>query len=288
MGRGLEALLGASTESQAGNDNAADSAGAGDRLQSLPVEWLQRGEYQPRTNMAEDSLEDLAASISTQGIVQPILVRELGPRKYEIIAGERRWRAAQLAQLLEVPVIIREIEDEAAIAVALIENIQRENLSALEEARGIARLLGEFGLTHQQAADSIGRSRTAVTNLLRLLSLHPKVQDMLEQKLFDMGHARALLSVPEDDQPRAAKAIVGGGMSVRQAEQWVKKFLESADRPLKPAREPHPDIRRLEDRLAGSLGAKIRIQDSKGKGKLLIHYNSLDELDGIIARIETK
>ena len=288
LGRGLEALLGASTNSQAGNDRAADSADAGDRLQSLPVEWLQRGEYQPRTNMAEESLEDLAASISTQGIVQPILVRELGPRRYEIIAGERRWRAAQLAQLLEVPVIIREIEDEAAIAVALIENIQRENLSALEEARGIARLLGEFGLTHQQAADSIGRSRTSVTNLLRLLSLNPKVQEMLEQKLFDMGHARALLSVPEDDQPRAAKAIVGGGMSVRQAEQWVKKFLESADKPAKPTRGPNPDIRRLEDRLAGSLGAKIRIQDSKGKGKLLIHYNSLDELDGIIARIEKK
>ena len=286
MGRGLEALLGAASEP--GQDAVAtpDERPGGDRFQSLPIEWLQPGEYQPRTNMAEESLNDLAASISTQGIVQPILVRELGARKYEIIAGERRWRAAQLAQLDEVPVIVREIPDEAAIAVALIENIQRENLSALEEARGIARLLGEFGLTHQQAADSIGRSRTAVTNLLRLLALHPKVQEMLEQKLFEMGHARALLSVPKEAQPQAAAAVVRGSMSVRQAEQWVKRFLENADQSSAAKPVPNADIQRLEDRLANALGAKIRIQDRKGKGKLLIQYNSLDELDGIIAKIE--
>jgi ParB family chromosome partitioning protein len=237
--------------------------------------------------MGEEALQYLAASISAQGIVQPILVRELAPRKYEIIAGERRWRAAQIAQLSEVPVIIRKVEDEAAIAVALIENIQREDLSALEEARGISRLLDEFGLTHQQAATSIGRSRTAVTNLLRLLALHPGVQEMLEQKMFDMGHARALLSVPELDQVRAAQAIVKGKMSVRQAELWVKKFLEHADAPKKAVSATNPDIVRLEDSLANTLGAKIKIQDAGGKGKLLIHYHSLDELDGIIAKIES-
>ncbi len=286
MGRGLDALLGGSIDredvsAQVGSESSAD------RLESLPVEWLQRGEYQPRTNMGEEALQDLAASINTQGIVQPILVRELAPRKYEIIAGERRWRAAQIAQLTEVPVIIRKVEDEAAIAVALIENIQREDLSALEEARGISRLLEEFGLTHQQAATSIGRSRTAVTNLLRLLALHPGVQEMLEQKMFDMGHARALLSVPEMDQVRAAQAIVKGKMSVRQAELWVKKFLENADTPKKAVSATNPDILRLEDSLANTLGAKITIQDAGGKGKLLIHYHSLDELDGIIARIES-
>jgi len=286
LGRGLDALLGGSigredVSAQGGSESSAD------RLESLPVEWLQRGEYQPRTNMGEEALQDLAASISTQGIVQPILVRELAPRKYEIIAGERRWRAAQIAQLTKVPVIIRKVEDEAAIAVALIENIQREDLSALEEARGISRLLEEFGLTHQQAATSIGRSRTAVTNLLRLLALHPGVQEMLEQKMFDMGHARALLSVPELDQVRAAQAIVKGKMSVRQAELWVKKFLENADAPKKAVSATNPDILRLEDSLANTLGAKIKIQDAGGKGKLLIHYHSLDELDGIIARIES-
>ncbi len=286
MGRGLDALLGGSIQN--GEITAqGESESSADRLESLPVEWLQRGEYQPRTNMGEEALQDLAASISAQGIVQPILVRELAPRKYEIIAGERRWRAAQIAQLSEVPVIIRKVEDEAAIAVALIENIQREDLSALEEARGISRLLDEFGLTHQQAATSIGRSRTAVTNLLRLLALHPGVQEMLEQKMFDMGHARALLSVPELDQVRAAQAIVKGKMSVRQAELWVKKFLEHADAPKKAVSATNPDIVRLEDSLANTLGAKIKIQDAGGKGKLLIHYHSLDELDGIIAKIES-
>ncbi|MCP4008749.1 MAG: ParB/RepB/Spo0J family partition protein [Proteobacteria bacterium] len=287
LGRGLDALLGGGSIDREDVSAQGGSESSADRLESLPVEWLQRGEYQPRTNMGEEALQDLAASISTQGIVQPILVRELAPRKYEIIAGERRWRAAQIAQLTKVPVIIRKVEDEAAIAVALIENIQREDLSALEEARGISRLLEEFGLTHQQAATSIGRSRTAVTNLLRLLALHPGVQEMLEQKMFDMGHARALLSVPEMDQVRAAQAIVKGKMSVRQAELWVKKFLENVDTPKKAVSATNPDILRLEDSLANALGAKIKIQDAGGKGKLLIHYHSLDELDGIIARIES-
>ncbi len=285
LGRGLDALLGAGTGLDAPVADADTNGATGDQLKTLPVEWLQRGEYQPRTNMDADALEDLAASIGSQGIIQPILVRELKPQSFEIIAGERRWRAPQIAGLNEVPVIVREIADEAASAVALIENIQREDLSALEEARGISRLLEEFGLTHQQAATSIGRSRTAVTNLLRLLALQPKVQDMLEQKLFDMGHARALLGVPEADQVRAAEAIVKGKLSVRQAEQWVKQFLEG-EKQTQPKRKVNQDIARLEESLADSLGAKIKIQDANGKGKLMIHYHSLDELDGIIARIK--
>lgn len=285
LGRGLDALLGG-VSVMTDQDETAESGRLSDSFKSLPVEWLQRGAYQPRTNMDEAALEDLATSIKTQGIVQPILVRSLTADKYEIIAGERRWRAAQIAGLSEVPVIVRDMDDKAASAVALIENIQREDLSALEEARGISRLLKEFGLTHQEAANSIGRSRTAVTNLLRLLVLQPAVQDMLEQKMFDMGHARALLSVPETEQLRAARAIVRERMSVRQAERWVKRFLEQDIEPKKAPYKASADIRRLEESLANALGARIKIQDADGKGKLLIHYNSLDELDGIIAKIK--
>lgn len=286
LGRGLDALFGDDTslEVSAVTDTSGQSD---DHFRMLPVEWLQRGEYQPRTNMDADSLEELATSISAQGIVQPILVRALSTEQYEIVAGERRWRAAQIAGLAEVPVIVRQIPDETAGVVALIENIQREDLSALEEARGISRLLAEFGLTHKQAADSIGRSRTAVTNLLRLLALQPEVQTMLEQKLFNMGHARALLSVPEVDQVRAANAIVKAKMSVRQAEQWVKKFLEQAEGGEKPVKQVDADIRRLEETLADALGAKISIQDKGGKGKLLIHYHSLEALEGIIEKMKS-
>ena len=287
LGRGLDALFGGDT-SKPDDINDEQSAPSDEpSLKSLPLEWLQRGEYQPRTNMEEASLQELANSIRTQGILQPILARELATNQYEIIAGERRWRAAQIAGLDKVPVIIRQIPDQAASAVALIENIQREDLSALEEARGISRLIEEFGLTHRQAAESIGRSRTAVTNLLRLLALQPTVQEMLEQKLFDMGHARALLSVPETDQFRAATAIVDQKMSVRQAELWVKTFLEQQEKPAIVKRKTNPDITRLESALADSLGAKINIRDVGGKGKVLIHYHSLDELDGIIAKIKS-
>lgn len=286
LGRGLDALLGGGASLQASQtSSAADESG--DQLKVLPVEWLRRGEYQPRTNMDADALEELAASIRSQGIVQPILVRALGADTYEIVAGERRWRAAQLAGLSEVPAIVRQIPDEVASATALIENIQREDLSALEEARGISRLLEEFGLTHKQAAESIGRSRTAVTNLLRLLALQSEVQKMLEQKLFDMGHARALLGVPIEDQLLAAKAIVKGKMSVRQAEQWVKRFLENKEGAKKVSQKPNPDMLRLEASIANILGAKIKIQDTGGKGKVLIHYHSLDELDGIIEKIKS-
>lgn len=235
--------------------------------------------------MDDKTLQDLAVSIKAQGIVQPILVREISNQRYEIIAGERRWRAAQIAELQKVPVIVRQIEDQAASVVALIENIQREDLSALEEARGLSRLLEEFGLTHQQAAQSIGRSRTSVTNLLRLLALQPGVQDMLERKMFDMGHARALLSVPEGDQLRAAQAIVREKMSVREAERWVKRFLEQSDTPVKSAKQYNADITRLENTLADALGAKINIRHANGKGKVIIHYHSLDQLDGIIDKV---
>ncbi len=285
MGRGLDALLGGAELRKASSAASAQQS-ATETLKSLPLEWLQRGEYQPRTNMGAEALDELAASISAQGVLQPILVREVATRQYEIIAGERRWRAAQIAGLNEIPVIIRDIPDEDASVVALIENIQREDLSALEEARALARLLEEFGLTHRQVAQSVGRSRTAVTNLLRLLALQPTVQEMLEQKLFDMGHARALLGVPETDQYRAAKAIVQHDMSVRQAEQWVKKFLKKEDSQNKIKKVVNPDIVRLESTLADALGAKVEIQDKRGKGKLLIHYHSLEALDGIIEKIK--
>ncbi len=289
LGRGLDALLGgsastlnASTDLQ--STDSTESRVDGDVFKALPVEFLQRGEYQPRSVIAEDALEELADSIKAQGIVQPILVRELKKDKFAIVAGERRWRAAQIAGLQEVPVIIRSIPDETAIAVALIENIQRENLSALEEARGLQRLLDEFDLTHKEAAQAIGRSRTAVSNLLRLLSLSPSVQGLLEEKQFEMGHARALLGLPEEDQARAAQTIIQGRMSVRQAEQLVKKLLEGeATTVAEP--EPDADIVRLEEKISGILGANVKIQSSGGKGRLVIHYHSLDELDGIIAKI---
>ncbi len=287
LGRGLDALLGDSSASaldKSSSSKGAEQAVGGDVFKTLPVEFMQRGKYQPRNLMDEEALQELAASISTQGIVQPILVRELKKDSYEIVAGERRWRAAQLAGLEQVPVIVRQIEDEAAVAVALIENIQRENLSALEESRGIARLLEEFGLTHQQAADSIGRSRTAVTNLLRLLSLSPAVQDLLEQKQFEMGHARALLAVPEAEQLMVAKKIIGEKMSVRQAEQWIKRHLEH-DLPTPKSSGGNADIMRLQDKLSESLGAQVQLQDRNGKGKLVISYHSLAQLDGIIEQI---
>ena len=286
LGRGLDALLG--DPSVAKEESVAQEATRGDQVdvfKNLPVEYLQRGKYQPRSLMDESALEELAASISTQGVIQPILVRELKTDQYEIVAGERRWRAAQLAGLAQVPVIIRQIEDEVAVAAALIENIQREDLSALEEARGIDRLIKEFGATHQQAADSIGRSRTAVTNLLRLLSLSAAVQDLLEQKLFEMGHARALLAVPENEQLAVAKTIIKEKMSVRQAELWVKRHLEYEPSAAK-AEQQSPDIVDLQEELSNALGAQVNVQDRQGKGKLVISYHSLAQLDGIIEKLK--
>jgi len=273
LGRGLDALLGGNLE----------SVSATDTLRVLRVEQLQPGKYQPRTHMDQDSLAQLADSIRAQGIMQPILVRQIAPELYEIIAGERRWRAAQMAGLQEVQVLVRELADETALAMSLIENIQRENLNPLEEANGIQRLLDEFGLTHQAAAEAIGRSRTAVTNLLRLRSLVSRVQEMLMTGQIDMGHARALLSLDGARQIAAAEQIAGKKLSVREAERLVQRITQ----PRKQA-EPRVsrDLQNLQESLSEQLGAQVAIrQGARGKGKLTIDYNSIDELDGILARM---
>ena len=275
LGKGLDALLGGSL---AGHDSGQDS------LRQLPIDMLQRGRYQPRTYMAKDSLEELANSIKAQGVVQPIVVREAATGGYEIIAGERRWRAAQLAGLDAVPAIVRNVPDEAAMAVALIENIQREDLNPVEEATGLQRLLDEFGLTHQQVADHIGRSRAAVTNLLRLLTLSERVRRYLEQGKIDMGHARALLGLDAAVQRSTAEAVIAKGLSVRQTEQMVRR-LHRGTKASARSTTPDADVRRLVDGLSERIGAKVSIQDRSGKGRLVIEYHSLAELDGIVARI---
>ncbi len=278
LGRGLDALLGGALEAAANNK---------EELRRLPVEMLQRGKYQPRTHMNQEALSELAASIKAQGVVQPIVVRELSSGNYEIIAGERRWRAAQMAGLDTVPAVIRKIPDEAAIAIALIENIQREDLNPIEEATALQRLIDEFRMTHQQIADSVGRSRAAVTNLLRLLSLNAEVRQMLDEGKMDMGHARALLALNGGSQSQAAQRVVEERLSVRETEDLVRKLLEKGAPAQRPTRASiDPDIRRLQDRLSEKLGARVQIvHNQKGKGRLIIEYNSNDELDGILARI---
>ncbi len=273
LGRGLDALL--------GGDEAQD---AGEVLRTLPVTQLQPGKYQPRTQMDQESLAELANSIKAQGIMQPILVRRVSavgtPDKFEIIAGERRWRAAQLAGLAEVPVLVREIADEAALAMSLIENIQRENLNPLEEAIGIQRLIDEFGMTHQVAAEAVGRSRSAVSNLLRLQTLHANVQEMLMQNRLDMGHARALIGLSGAKQIAAAEHIVQKGLSVREAEHLAKRL---ATETVKPEKKSDADVTRLQEELAEFLGAAVSIQPGKkGNGVLKIHYANLDQLDEIL------
>ncbi|HEY8117927.1 MAG TPA: ParB/RepB/Spo0J family partition protein [Methylophilaceae bacterium] len=272
LGRGLDALL------------AGDSTGVSesDALRMLNIAQMQPGKYQPRTQMDQESLSSLADSIKAQGIMQPILVREIAAEKYEIIAGERRWRASQLAGLTEVPVLVREIPDESALAMALIENIQRENLNPLEEANGIKRLIDEFAMTHQAAAEAVGRSRTAVTNLLRLLNLAQPVQEMLMQGHIDMGHARALLATDAAKQIMLAEQIVLKGMSVREAERLVNHQQQ----PLKKVvrNKPNRDLLRLQEIAADRVGAKVSIKHSaKGAGKLVIEYKNLDQLDGILS-----
>jgi ParB family chromosome partitioning protein len=288
LGRGLDALLSKPvTETPAVTGHEVDS------LQNVPVELLQRGEYQPRVDMRKDTLEDLADSIKAQGIVQPIVARALSKtgsngQRYEIIAGERRWRAAQLAGLAEVPVIIRDIDNHAAIAMSLIENIQREDLNPLEEAGALQRLINEFDITHQEAADAVGRSRASVSNLLRLLDLSDKVKTMLESRQLEMGHARALLSLTDKTaQYQAAREVSRKGLSVRETEQLVRRYLTGGEAKTKPsANVPNADIRRLEVDISEKLGAKVKIDHStKGSGKLVINYNSLDELDGILKHI---
>lgn len=275
LGRGLDALL--ANDVEASNQSAS--------LATLAVGKLQPGKYQPRTHMDQASLESLADSIRSQGIMQPIIVRLVSDDQYEIIAGERRWRASQLAGLTEVPVIIKEIPDEAALAMALIENIQRENLNPIEEANGIQRLINEFDMTHETAAQAVGRSRSAVTNLLRLQNLHAVVQEMLADARLDMGHARALLTLDGAKQIAAAEEIVQNQLSVRSAEQLVKKLSSAAAAPTKVSAKDR-DVLRLQDTLSQQLGAVVTVDVSKnGSGTLKIRYASLDQLDDIISKI---
>lgn len=281
LGRGLDALL-------AANNDGDRTEG---ELQTLPAAELQPGKYQPRTRMDPGSLEELAASIKSQGVMQPILVRPIGAmfdaKRYEIIAGERRWRAAQLAGLNEVPCLVREIPDEAALAMSLIENIQREDLNPLEEAAGIQRLIDEFSMTHQQAADAVGRSRPAASNLLRLLQLAPPVQELLMAGDIDMGHARALLPLDGAAQVGLANLIAARGLSVREAERLVHQALNPKSK--QPAPPPDRDILRLEEEIADQLGATVKIKaNNKGVGAVTIHFGSLDQLDGLLDRLNLK
>ena len=283
LGRGLDALLGGGEPIGSTGSNGAKQVSR-DQPNSLPIEKLQRGEYQPRTNMDKSSLEELASSIKSQGIIQPILVRPVSDDRYEIIAGERRWRAAQIAQLDEVPVLVRDIPDEATLAVALIENIQRENLNPVEEAVGLKRLMDEFELTHEEMAKSVGRSRTAVTNLLRLLSLSMGAKEHLERGNIEMGHARALLGLPLEMQDSAAAEVYAKKLSVRQTEALVRNYLAPSKKTTQPKKTS--DIRNLEESLSEKLGTKVSVDDKGGKGKLVIEYKNLDILDGILAHIK--
>lgn len=298
LGRGLDALLGpAKVQAKpaepvavpAVEDVERDAPPVDGALRTLGVEQLQRGKYQPRVDMHNESLEDLADSIRVQGVVQPIVVRPIDDASYEIIAGERRWRAAQLAGLQDVPVVVREMDDRSAIAVALIENIQRENLNPLEEAHALQRLIDEFGMTHQQAAEAVGRSRAAVSNLLRLLELGEVATMMVQRGELEMGHARALLALAGNKQAEAAHHVVNQGLSVRATERLVKKLIAEADQPKSKVQHQRrdPDLVILEQDLSDRIGAPVMVQaNPKGKGKLVISYNSLDELDGILAHIQ--
>ena len=304
LGRGLDALLTNSASAaarheqrQEASQQQADMTAAvtapGDlqkgelqkgELRKLPVEQLQPGRFQPRKDMAPDALEELANSVRAQGIIQPVVVREIDTDRYEIIAGERRWRAAQLAGLDTIPCLVKEVSDEATVAIALIENIQREDLNAMEEATALQRLLDDFNLTHQGVADAVGKSRTTVTNLLRLNNLQPDVKLLLERGDIELGHAKVLLAIEGDIQSEIARTIVAKGLTVREAEKLVNKALNPS--PVKEDPQPDPNIQSLESQLSETLGAQVAISHNrKGKGKLVISYSNLDELDGILAHI---
>ncbi|MDE1464069.1 ParB/RepB/Spo0J family partition protein [Spartinivicinus poritis] len=286
LGRGLDALLGSATATTVVESSDEQNIPLDKQLEELPVEWVQRGRYQPRRDMHPEALEELASSIKAQGVMQPIVVRPIGQNKYEIIAGERRWRATQLAGLEKIPAVIREVPDEAAIAMALIENIQREDLNPIEEAMALHRLQQEFGLTQQQVADAVGKSRATITNLLRLMTLADDVKTMLEHGDLEMGHARAILTLTKTQQLVAAKTIVAKGLSVRQTEALVRRIQAEAET-TKPEQKIDPDIKQLEEELGEKLGTEVLVQHSaKGKGKLVIKYNNLDELDGVLAHIK--
>jgi len=278
LGKGLDALLGpVATVTESGSHQALDE---------IPLEWIKPGKFQPRKDFDEESLQELKSSIKAQGVMQPIVVRPTGKDQYEIIAGERRWRAAQLAEMEKIPAVIRKADDESAVAMSLIENIQREDLNPLEQARGLQRLIEDFKLTHQQCADAVGKSRTSVTNLLRLLSLAPAVIRLLVTGDIEMGHARALLVLDDIRQEKAAREIASKQLNVRQAESLVRRIVaEDEGQPAEKIRKVDPDTRNLEQRLSLKLGQAVSIQvNSKGKGKLTIKYNSLDELDGILEK----
>lgn len=293
LGRGLNELLASAkaapvavSEVQAEGRPLDAGEPGGAILKKLPVDLMQRGKYQPRVDMHPESLQDLADSIKAQGVVQPIVVRPIDGKRYEIIAGERRWRAAQMAGLHEVPCVIRDVPDQAAMAMALIENIQREDLNPMEEARALHRLIEEFELTHQQTAEAVGRSRAAVSNLLRLLDLDAEVKTMLENGDMEMGHARALLALAGEQQRSAARTVVAKGLSVRETEQLVRRLQAEPGEKKSTGRED-PDIRQLQDELSQRIGAAVKFQHgASGKGKLVIQYNSLDELDGILGHIK--
>lgn len=280
LGRGLDALL---TSNRASNNSAANPGSS--ELQQLPIEFLTPGKYQPRKDMSQEALEDLASSIRAQGVIQPIVVRPVAKDKFEIIAGERRWRASQLALLSEVPCIVKDVPDEAAVAIALIENIQREDLNAMEEAVALERLLTEFALTHQQVADAVGKSRASVTNLLRLNQLNDDVKLLLEHGDIEMGHARALLALKDTEQSDAGRLVAAKQLTVRETENLVRRILEP--KPVVAEKPRDPDVVSLEQRLSERFAAPVQISyNNKGKGKLEISYSSLDELDGIIAKLQ--
>jgi ParB family chromosome partitioning protein len=285
LGRGLDALLATSQSTSQRETDAAATEATQSELSKLPIEFLVPGKYQPRKDMSPDALEDLASSIRAQGVIQPIVVRKVDDNKYEIIAGERRWRASQLAQLDEVPCLVKDVPDEAAVAIALIENIQREDLNAMEEAQALDRLMNEFSLTHQEVAEAVGKSRTTVTNLLRLNNLNDDVKLLVEHGDIEMGHARALLALDGEQQSEAANVVSGKGLTVRDTEKLVKKLLE----PEKPKQEKQidPDVQNLMTRLSENLGAPVTIDhNAKGKGKLVISFDDLQQLDGIINKIQ--
>ncbi|WP_079204093.1 MULTISPECIES: ParB/RepB/Spo0J family partition protein [Pseudomonas] len=282
LGRGLDALLGGTTVTALQEEAAqADSR----ELQYLPLDLIQRGKYQPRRDMDATALEELAQSIKVQGVLQPIVVRPIGEGRFEIVAGERRWRACQQAGLDKIPAMVRELPDEAAIAMALIENIQREDLNPIDEAVALQRLQQEFQLTQQQVAEAVGKSRVTITNLLRLIGLPEEIKTLLSHGDLEMGHARALLGLPAEQQVEGARHVVARGLTVRQTEALVRQWLSGKEKPVVEAKAD-PDISRLEQRLAERLGSPVQIKHGqKGKGQLVIRYNSLDELQGVLAHI---
>jgi len=279
LGRGLSSMLSQKTLKQVSERES------GDQLKKLPLDAIRPGRFQPRSVFDADKLEELASSIRSQGVVQPVVVREIADGEYELIAGERRWRAAQLAALDTIPAVIRDVPDEAAVAMALIENIQREDLNPLEEASALRRLIDEFAMTHREAAEAVGRSRTAVSNLLRLLELMQEVKNMVDGRLIEMGHARALLSLDAGLQVKAAREVVQQKLSVRETEALVRRLQQGLKK--KPAGKADPDILRLQNRLEERLCTQVKLQhQASGKGKLVIAYNNADELEGILAHFK--